>query len=97
MNPPTGDSSSGTGDEWGGNIGSVCAILGPLVLAALFVPHGDLPTNELSFVGEAGALRYIADHPSRLVIHTSTPAGADLVPATAPPSGLHNPVITSVS
>jgi hypothetical protein len=53
-------------------IGAACAILGPLVLAASFAPHGDLPTNESRLVGEAAALRYIADHPSWLVIHLAT-------------------------
>jgi hypothetical protein len=53
-------------------IGAICAILGPLVLAASFIPHGDLPTNESTLVGEAAALGYIADHPIWLVIHLGT-------------------------
>jgi hypothetical protein len=53
-------------------IASACAILGPLVLAASFVPHGDLPTNESSLLGEEVALRYVADHPSWLIIHLAT-------------------------
>jgi hypothetical protein len=53
-------------------IGAICAIAGPLVLAVSFVPHGDLPTNEATLVGEAVALRFIAAHPTWLVIHLGT-------------------------
>lgn len=53
-------------------IGAICAISGPLVLLASFVPHGDLPTNEASLVGEAAALRFIADHSTWLVVHLGT-------------------------
>ncbi|MEV5763437.1 hypothetical protein AB0L34_02505 [Micromonospora sp. NPDC052213] len=53
-------------------IGAVCAIAGPLVLGASFAPHGDLPTREESLVGEAVALRFIADHQTWLLIHLGT-------------------------
>jgi hypothetical protein len=53
-------------------IGAVLAIVGPLALAASFIPHGDLPTNDATLVGEAEALRFIAQHPSWLVIHLGT-------------------------
>jgi hypothetical protein len=53
-------------------IAAVCAIAGPLVLFASFAPHGDLPTNESSFVGEEAALSYVAAHSSWLLIHVGT-------------------------
>jgi hypothetical protein len=53
-------------------IGAVLAIVAPLVLAASFIPHGDLPTDDSTLVGEAEALRFIAQHPSWLVIHLGT-------------------------
>jgi hypothetical protein len=53
-------------------IGAVCAIAGPLVLIASFVPHGDLPTNESALLDEAASLEYVAAHPSWLLIHTGT-------------------------
>ena len=53
-------------------IGAFCATAGPLVLAASFATHGDLPTNERSLVGEAVALRYVANHPTWLLIHAAT-------------------------
>jgi hypothetical protein len=53
-------------------VGAVCAVLGPLILLASFVPHGDLPTNESSFLGEEAALRFVAGHRSWLLIHTGT-------------------------
>lgn len=59
-------------------LGAVCAVVGSLVLIASFVPHGDLPTNESSFVGEAAALRYIAERPGWLRIHTATIVAAIL-------------------
>ena len=53
-------------------IGAICAIAGPLVLAASLAPHGDLPTDDSALVGEAAALRYIAVHPTWLLIHLGT-------------------------
>lgn len=53
-------------------IGAACAIVGPLVLGASFAPHGDLPTNEASLLGESAALRYIADHELWYAAHMGT-------------------------
>ena len=53
-------------------IGAICAVAGPLLLAASFAPHGDLPTDNASLVGEAAALRYVANHPTWLLIHAAT-------------------------
>jgi hypothetical protein len=49
-------------------IGAGCAIAGPLVLAASFAPHGDLPTD----VSTEAALRFVADHSAWLVVHLLT-------------------------
>jgi hypothetical protein len=57
-------------------IGSACAILGPLVLAASFIPHGDLPTNEASLLDEEAALRFVASHSLWLLAHLGTVAAA---------------------
>ena len=49
-------------------IGAGCAIAAPMVLAASFAPHGDLPTD----VSTEAALRFVADHSAWLVIHLLT-------------------------
>jgi hypothetical protein len=53
-------------------IGAVCAIAGPLVLAASLAPHGDLRTREDSLLGEEEALHQVAHHGAWMVIHLGT-------------------------